>query len=198
MMDHMVHNADHSLGKQPGIVRLSVARRDRRAALHGYAGKCTRSWRPGGPETRGTTVCCIRSKSSRLAIHPFRDVNTRSQHVFFNQLARDAGWVIDWSQIPGDVFAHARTLAIVEDHSGLDALIRPNLVTVEDAARSDRLTASLDGHAQGFTTRRSVRDPETLDRALDAARQRRWNLQPPEAFGGASPCDPRSGPSLGL
>lgn len=132
------------------------------------------------------------------AIHPFRDVNTRSQHVFFNQLARDAGWVIDWSQIPGDVFAHARTLAIVEDHSGLDALIRPNLVTVEDAARSDRLTASLDGHAQGFTTRRSVRDPETLDRALDAARQRRWNLQPPEAFGGASPCDPRSGPSLGL
>ena len=32
------------------------------------------------------------------------------------QLARDAGWVIDWSQIPGDVFAHARTLAIVEDH----------------------------------------------------------------------------------
>jgi len=132
------------------------------------------------------------------AIHPFRDVNTRSQHVFFNQLARDAGWVIDWSQIPGDVFAHARTLAIVEDHSGLDALIRPNLVTVEDAARSDRLRASLDEHAQGFTTRRSVRDPETLDRALDAARQRRRNLPPPEAFGGASPRDPRSGPSLGL
>ena len=45
----------------------------------------------------------------------------------FNQLARDAGWVIDWSQIPGDVFAHARTLAIVEDHTGIDALVRPNL-----------------------------------------------------------------------
>lgn len=35
------------------------------------------------------------------AIHPFRDVNTRSQHILFNQLARDAGWVIDWSQISG-------------------------------------------------------------------------------------------------
>lgn len=194
----MAHDADHVLGKPPGIVRPSAIRGHRRVPLHAYAGMQTRSWRPKGPETRGTTACCIRSKSSRLAIHPFRDVNTRSQHVFFNQLARDAGWVIDWSQIPGDVFAHARTLAIVEDHSGLDALIHPNLVTVEDAARSDRLTASLDGHAQGFTTRRSVRDPETLDRALDAARQRRWNLQPPEAFGGASPCDPRSGPSLGL
>lgn len=53
------------------------------------------------------------------AIHPFRDANTRSQHIFFNQLAHDAGWVIDWSQIPGDVFAHARTLAIVENHSGI-------------------------------------------------------------------------------
>ena len=42
-------------------------------------------------------------------------------------LTRDAGWVIDWSQIPGDVFAHARTLAIVEDHTGIDALVRPNL-----------------------------------------------------------------------
>ena len=60
------------------------------------------------------------------AIHPFRDVNTRSQHIMFNQLASDAGWGIDWSQIPGDVFAHARTLAIVEDHTGIDALIRPN------------------------------------------------------------------------
>ncbi|NLB47880.1 MAG: cell filamentation protein Fic, partial [Microbacteriaceae bacterium] len=68
------------------------------------------------------------------AIHPFRDVNTRSQHIMFNQLARDAGWIIDWSQIPGDVFAHARTLAIVEDHSGIDALIRPNLHRLGDTS----------------------------------------------------------------
>lgn len=91
------------------------------------------------------------------AIHPFRDVNTRSQHVFFTQLARDAGWVIDWSQTPGDVFAHARTLAIVEDHSGLDALIRPNLVTVEDSEQRDRLIQHLKEHTQGFTTRKTAR-----------------------------------------
>ncbi|GAB95155.1 hypothetical protein KILIM_016_00960, partial [Kineosphaera limosa NBRC 100340] len=110
------------------------------------------------------------------AIHPFRDVNTRSQHVFFTQLARDAGWVIDWSQTPGDVFAHARTLAIVEDHSGLDALIRPNLVTVEDSEQRDRLIQHLKEHTQGFTTRKTARDPDVLDRELDAARERRRTL----------------------
>ncbi|HZK06072.1 MAG TPA: Fic family protein [Actinomycetaceae bacterium] len=132
------------------------------------------------------------------SIHATRDVNTRSQHIFFNQLARDAGWVIDWSQIPGDVFAHARTLAIVKDSSGLDALIRPNLVTVEDAAQQDRLMGLLDGHARGFTTRQVTRDPAVLDRELDAARERRRALPPLDAFGyEAPPGGDRGGPSLG-
>lgn len=126
-------------------------------------------------------------------------MNTRSQHVFFNQLARDAGWVIDWSQIPGDVFAHARTLAIVEDRSGLDALIRPNLVTVEDAEQRDRLMGLLHEHTQGFATRKTVRDPAVLDRELDAAREHRRTLPPLDAFGhDAPPGSGRSGPSLGL
>ena len=95
MMDDMAHDADHALGKQPAIVRLSVARRDRRASLHGYAGRRTRSWRPGGPETCGITGCCIRSKSSRFVIHSFREGNTRTQFVFFSQLAEQAGYRID-------------------------------------------------------------------------------------------------------
>lgn len=156
-MDDMARNADHALAKPHGIARLSTSRGHRRALLHRSARKQTRAWRRQSPKTPGNTGCCIRSKSSRFAIHPFRDVNTRSQHVFFTQLARDAGWVIDWSQIPGDVFAHARTLAIVEDHSGLDALIRPNLVTVEDAEQRDRLIQHLKEHTQGFTTRKTAR-----------------------------------------
>ncbi|MFC4375519.1 Fic/DOC family protein [Nocardia halotolerans] len=31
------------------------------------------------------------------AIHPFREGNGRAQRAFFHQLAREAGWVIDWS-----------------------------------------------------------------------------------------------------
>lgn len=135
------------------------------------------------------------------AIHPFRDVNTRSQHVFFNQLARDAGWVIDWSQIPGDVFAHARTLAIVENHSGLDALIRPNLLTVDRAADMDRIRDRMAEHARGFQTRQRTRDPQTLDRELEAARTRRERLFSAEPFGRDTPKQDsgpdRSGPGLG-
>lgn len=130
------------------------------------------------------------------SIHPFRDVNTRSQHVFFNQLAREAGWVIDWSRIPGDLMAHARTLAIVEDHSGIDALIRLNLTPADRIRERDGVTERLDQHLQGFATRRSSRDPETLDRELDAARDRRRRLPPPDAFRRGGTAGDR-GPSLG-
>ena len=96
------------------------------------------------------------------------------------------------------MFAHARTLAIVEDHSGLDALIRPNLVTVEDAAQHDRLMGLLDEHARGFTARQVARDPAVLDRELNAARERRRALPPLDAFGyDAPPGGDRGGPSLG-
>lgn len=112
------------------------------------------------------------------SIHPFRDVNTRSQHVFFNQLVRDAGWVIDSLRIPGDVFAHARTLAIVEDHSGIDALIRPNLLTREDAERRDRQRDRSAEHDRAFQTRQLTRDPRVLDQELDLAREHRAKLSP--------------------
>lgn len=180
MIDDMAHNADHAHGKQPGTVRLCATPGDRRASFHRYACKRTRSWHHGSPETHETTGCCIRSKSTRLAIHPFRDVNTRSQHIMFNQLARDVGWVIDWSQIPGDVFAHARALAIVEDHSGIDALIRPNLYRLDGSTRpGEALTVE---QVRSFQARGISRTPDVLDRELDAARRRRSHSAA-ESFG---------------
>lgn len=62
-----------------------------------------------------------------IASYPFGNMNTRSQPIMFNELARDTGWGIDGSQTRDDVVAHARTLGIVEDHTGIDALIHPNL-----------------------------------------------------------------------
>lgn len=128
------------------------------------------------------------------AIHPFRDVNTRSQHIMFNQLAREAGWVIDWSQIPGDVFAHARTLAIVEDHTGIDALIRPNLHRLEHVPT---LTVE---QVRSFQARGISRTPDVLDRELDAARTRRHSHPAPEPFTTETrrpdPPAPHGGPSL--
>lgn len=42
------------------------------------------------------------------ALHPFREGNTRTQRVFFQQLARVAGWPIDWSKLDYDAFIKAR------------------------------------------------------------------------------------------
>lgn len=103
------------------------------------------------------------------ALHPFRDVNTRSQFVFFNQLAEQAGWVIDWSIIDIAVFAHARTVAIIRDEAGIDALLYPALISVDDMRRRedarDRAAGFFDGHREAT--------PAALEQELQAAIQRR-------------------------
>lgn len=121
------------------------------------------------------------------AIHPFRDVNTRSQFMFFNQLAAEAGWVIDWTRVDPHLFAHARTRAITVSEDGIDALLHPALLP---ASRLDR------GQARQQTTRavgeftrpRTLRQPPVLDRELRAAIQRRRNYHDP---------DPPEGPGRG-
>lgn len=42
------------------------------------------------------------------ALHPFREGNTRTQRVFFQQLAQVAGWIIDWSRLDYGAFIRAR------------------------------------------------------------------------------------------
>lgn len=129
------------------------------------------------------------------ALHPFRDVNTRSQFVFFTQLAARAGWIIDWATIDVDAFAHARTVAITGDESGLEALIRPALRTVEHVG-ADGIGGGLPISTDRSAAHRTPRAPTQLDRALHAAIERRRSLgghdQPPET-------PPPSGPrSLGV
>lgn len=63
------------------------------------------------------------------ALHPFREGNGRSQRAFFRQLAADAGWRLDWSQLD----AHRNIAASAASMSGdleplttmLDQLITP-------------------------------------------------------------------------
>lgn len=197
MMDDMGHDTNQTLGESPGIVRPSATRGHLCTPLHGYAGKRTRSWRPGGPETRGTTACCIRSKSSRLVLHPFRDVNTRSQFVFFNQLSEQAGWVIDWNLIDAHVFAHARTMAIVRDEKGIDALLRPALVSAADLGRREELRERMEQTRTEFFRPRPARDRGALDAELEKAlRRREAQLGDPNPIRRDGPTS--SGPSLSL
>jgi cell filamentation protein len=131
-------------------------------------------------------------------LHPFRDVNTRSQHVFFNQLATEAGWLIDWNRIDPYVFAHARTVAIARDEKGIEALLRPALTPAAEVARYDELREKMDQARQSFFRPRPARPVRELDADLTAAlRERQRHLEaPPDTR--PRPHDPPGGPSLGL
>lgn len=103
------------------------------------------------------------------ALHPFRDVNTRSQFVLFTRLAEQAGWIIDWSLVDVMLFAHARTVAIARDESGMDALIFPALLKADDARRHDEAH----DRATGLFASRRDASPSSLDGELEAAIRRR-------------------------
>ncbi len=113
------------------------------------------------------------------AIHPFRDVNTRSQFVFFNQLAESAGWLIDWNQIDPHVFAHARTRAIDISEDGIEALLHPALVPAR-GIDGQEVRARMLRSATEFTRPRVARERNVLDRELRAALQRRANRLDPD------------------
>lgn len=143
----MARNADHALAKPHGIARLSTSRGHRRALLHRSARKQTRAWRRQSPKTPGNTGCCIRSKSSRFYAHPFREGNGRAQRVFWSQVARDAGWHLDWRRVSAERNNEASRAAMERSD------LRP-LREMFDA----------------ITTGRRPRDREPGRAALDAAR----------------------------
>lgn len=123
------------------------------------------------------------------ALHPFRDVNTRSHHIFFTQLASEAGWVIDWSAVDPYVFAHARTVAIARDEAGIEALLYRALLPLDEAIRRDELRDRLGCSPETFFSPHQDRPIRELEAELERAiRRRAGRLAPPEAFGhGAEP-----------
>lgn len=49
-------------------------------------------------------------------IHPFREGNGRVQRVFWDRVAKDAGWSLDWTQVTGAVNdAASRAAAEIQD-----------------------------------------------------------------------------------
>ena len=56
-------------------------------------------------------------------IHPFREGNGRTQRVFWNRVAKDAGYEIDWSNTVGNENDEASRLAAEQmDRSGLEVM----------------------------------------------------------------------------
>jgi len=57
------------------------------------------------------------------AIHPFREGNGRAQRAFFHQLARQAGWSVDWSRLDREANIAASVASIRGDNAPLWALL---------------------------------------------------------------------------
>ena len=57
------------------------------------------------------------------AIHPFREGNGRTQRIFFEQLARDAGYALDWSLTTEHENVEACVAAIEGDTNRLTSLL---------------------------------------------------------------------------
>lgn len=45
-------------------------------------------------------------------VHPFRDGNSRSPRVFFDQLFRHAGWAVDWADVNAAAAHAARHMSL--------------------------------------------------------------------------------------
>lgn len=57
------------------------------------------------------------------ALHPFREGNGRTQRAFFSQLARQAGWPIDWSGLDTQENVDASVASLRGDNGPLRAML---------------------------------------------------------------------------
>jgi cell filamentation protein len=57
------------------------------------------------------------------AIHPFREGNGRTQRAFFHQLAREAGWPINWSGLETERNTTASIASLRGDNAPLRAML---------------------------------------------------------------------------
>lgn len=138
--------------ESPGIAPQTVTQESQRRPISRYAGRGRSSRSLRGLETRGTASCCIRSKSSRFYMHPFREGNGRTQRVMLSRIAGEAGWPLDWRAVTGSDNDHAcRTAAEDRDftplHEVVDRIISSQPITGAErnsdawrAARAARLS----------------------------------------------------------
>jgi cell filamentation protein len=65
-------------------------------------------------------------------VHPFIDGNSRAQRVFFDQLAREVGWAIEWRELSVDAVHAARNFAYVDGGTILADVLRPAIKPVAE------------------------------------------------------------------
>ncbi|MDV7137104.1 Fic/DOC family protein [Williamsia muralis] len=85
--------------------------------------------RPSGTDSDAAAATVANHWGEATALHIFRDGNSRTQRVFFDQYLRDAGWDIDWLAVNGSAIHAARHVAMATaDSSFLAAELRKGIV----------------------------------------------------------------------
>lgn len=125
--------------ESPGIAPQTVTQESQRRPISRYAGRGRSSRSLRGLETRGTASCCIRSKSSRFYLHPFREGNGRTQRIMLTRIAAGAGWQLDWGAVTGAENDHAcRSAAEAGDFTALHDVVGRITTAMPPAADRDR------------------------------------------------------------
>lgn len=70
------------------------------------------------------------------SLHPFVDGNSRTQRVFVDQLARDAGWAIDWRDLSVDAVQAARNFAYIDGGTILADVLAPAIKPIDEIPNS--------------------------------------------------------------
>ncbi|MBB1032607.1 cell filamentation protein Fic [Dietzia sp. SLG310A2-38A2] len=74
---------------------------------------CQIATRPPSTTDPHAATDTIASHWSELTlVHPFRDGNSRTQRVFFDQMFRHAGWAVDWAGIDASAAHAARHMSV--------------------------------------------------------------------------------------
>ena len=84
-------------------------------------------WEPEDPrEAVANAIASLRVDGIEPnALHPFREGNGRTQRAFLSQLARDAGFRLDWATVDRDANIDAARAAADGDLAPMRALLDP-------------------------------------------------------------------------
>jgi cell filamentation protein len=85
-------------------------------------------------------------------VHPFREGNGRTQRVFINRIARDAGWQLDWRPVQGAANdAACRTAAEQYDLGPLRSMLDQIVAPAPEPAARDTAWAEQEPLRHGFS-----------------------------------------------
>jgi cell filamentation protein len=90
-------------------------------------------------------------------VHPFREGNGRTQRVFWNRVARDAGWELDWRAVQGATNDVAcRAASDQRDFGPLQEMFDAIVAAAPPVARRDEVWAAAERSRLSFL----AADPE--------------------------------------